>query len=399
MDTKDKKPVRRSANRRPDSRRPAAARSAAAKSGTARRDAAPERRRRPSSAQARKPMPQQKKRVVRPPREDIPEVVYTIPKPFRKGQFVLKLVSVVAVVMAMVLALSIFFRVDTIQVYGTDKYTPWMIREASGVEEGDSLLGVSKARVAGRIIAKLPYVDKVKVGINLPGTVNIEITELKVTYAVQASDSTWWLITSDGRVVDQIDTTAANGYTKILGVQIESPAEGQTVQAAPLQQPEDSDEDTEETQPVEETTEATEATEETESTEETEATEETTADASEETAEPTKATSETVPSSPVELPVQADLTHDQVLNVALEITQCLERSEVIGQIASIDVSDPANLTMEYGQRFHVLLGDAQRLEYKISYMAQAVRQLHDDIAGEMDVSFAFSEEAILTPLK
>lgn len=391
MDTKEKRPARRSDNRRPANRRTA----------TAQRSAAPERRRRQAPAQAKKPVPQKKKRVVRPPREDIPEVVYTMPKPFRKGQFLLKLVSVVAVVMAAVLALSIFFRVDTVRVAGTDKYTPWMVREASGIKEGDSLLGVSKARAAGRIIAKLPYVDQVKIGINLPGTVNIEITELKVTYAVQASDSSWWLVTSDGRIVDQIDKTAANGYTRILGIEIESPEKGQTAQAAPLQQTE---EPVEKTEPTEETVEETESTEETteetteESTEETESPEETTADASEETTEPTHTAPETIPESPVELPEQGSVTADQVLNVALEIMQCLERSEVIGQVASIDVSDPANLTLEYGQRFHVLLGDAQRLEYKIGYMAQAVKQLEDDLTGEMDVSFALSEEAILTPV-
>lgn len=390
MDTKEKKPARRSGNRRPANRR----------SATAQRSTAPERRRRPSSAQAGKTMPQKKTRVVRPPREDIPEVVYTMPKPFRKGQFLLKLVSVVAVVIAMVLVLSIFFRVDTVRVSGMDKYTPWMVREASGIQDGDSLLGVSKARVAGRIIAKLPYVDKVKIGINLPGTVNIEITELKVTYAIQASDSTWWLITSDGRLVDQIDATAANGYTRILGVQIESPEKGQTIHAAPLQKPVESSEEEKETEPTEETIEETKVTEETEATEETtEETQETVDGETEETTQPTEKATEKIPESPVELPAQASLTADQVLNVALEIVQCLERSEVIGQVASIDVSDPANLNMEYGQRFHVLLGDAQRLDYKISYMAQAVKQLEDDIAGELDVSFAFTDEALLTPIE
>lgn len=390
MDTKEKKPARRSGNRRPANRR----------SATAQRSTAPERRRHPSSAQAGKTMPQKKTRVVRPPREDIPEVVYTMPKPFRKGQFLLKLVSVVAVVIAMVLVLSIFFRVDTVRVSGMDKYTPWMVREASGIQDGDSLLGVSKARVAGRIIAKLPYVDKVKIGINLPGTVNIEITELKVTYAIQASDSTWWLITSDGRLVDQIDATAANGYTRILGVQIESPEKGQTIHAAPLQKPVESSEEEKETEPTEETIEETKVTEETEATEETtEETQETVDGETEETTQPTEKATEKIPESPVELPAQASLTADQVLNVALEIVQCLERSEVIGQVASIDVSDPANLNMEYGQRFHVLLGDAQRLDYKISYMAQAVKQLEDDIVGELDVSFAFTDEALLTPIE
>ena len=43
------------------------------------------------------------------------------------------------------MGLSIFFKVDTITVTGAQKYTAWMVREASGIEEGDGLLTLSKA--------------------------------------------------------------------------------------------------------------------------------------------------------------------------------------------------------------------------------------------------------------
>ena len=96
-----------------------------AQSANRRRAAAGTGERRRQQASNRDPAAQRaQKRVVRPPKENIPEVVYTMPKPFRKGRFLLKLVSVAAVVLALMLAVSIFFKVDTITVAGAQKYTP-----------------------------------------------------------------------------------------------------------------------------------------------------------------------------------------------------------------------------------------------------------------------------------
>jgi len=356
MDIQEKK-------RRPDSRKsPGSARRRTSSTGTVARSAdrrktsarrlngkgstraRDERRRRVDSARS-----QMKKteRVVKAPREDIPQVVYTMPKPFRKGRFLLKLVSVVACVMAVVLCLSLFFRVETVNVSGTDKYTPWMVYDASDIEEGDSLLGIRKARVAGKIIAALPYVGQVKVGINLPGTVNIEIRELDMTYAIQAVDNTWWLIAADGRVIEQIENSAAASYTRIIGVQADAPRIGQTVYAA-------------------------ETVLQTEDPEETEA-------------------------GGLSIPTQIQVTAVQRLQAALKIAQTLEKNGVIGQVASMDVSSLSALTLEYGQRIHVVLGSEENLEYKVTYAARGIEQLEEYQTGELDVSMEFSDQALFTP--
>lgn len=313
----------------------------------ARSKAAPDRRRRRSAAAAPK-RPRTQRRVVRAPREDIPEAVYTMPKALHRGTFLLRLVSVVAVVVALMLAVSVFFRVDTVSVLGAEKYTPWMVQEASGIQTGDGLLTLSRARAAGKIRSALPYVDEVKIDIKLPGTVCIELTELEVTYAVCADDNSWWLIAADGRAVEQIDSAAVSGYTRILGVQIAAAEKNQTVRAAA-------------------DVVATEATEETQQTDE-----------------------ETLPPQAVE-------TNAQRLQAALNILQALESNQVIGDIASVNVTSLADIQLQYGQRFQVRLGNAERLDYKIGYMAQAVNQMEEYQAGVIDVSFEYSEQGIFTP--
>ena len=290
------------------------------------------------------------RRVVKAPGEELPPVTYTMPKPFSRGGFLLKLASMVAAVAAVMMCLSMFFRVEKVVVSGAEKYSAYSVMEASGISEGDSLLSIRDASISGRIISALPSVKEVRVGIKLPGTVNIQIEELDMTYAIQANDSSWWLIAADGRVIEQIETSAASGYTQILGLQVDGPRADQKVQAA-----EDRKESNEETQ-------------------------NTTAD-----------------QNGMTLPTVDQITGAEKLDVVLTILAELENNGVIGRIVYLDVSNLNNITMEYGQRFDIVLGTSENLSYKIAYMAQAIAQLPEYETGELDVSFKYSEKALLNP--
>lgn len=346
MDTKEK-------NRRGSARQAPRRKTGGTTSNTARRRRTTESaggRTRPAAARRNS----QTKRVVRAPREEAPKVTYTMPKPMTKGALFLKLASVVAAVAAVVMCLSLFFRVDQVVVSGAEKYTPWMVKEASGIQDGDSLLSIHDSRVSGNIISALPYVKDVRVGIKLPGTVNIEITELEVTYAIQSRDTSWWLIAADGRVVESIESTAASSYTRILGVQADAPRVDQTVRAA------------------EESASANET-------------------------EPSETEETTSPEGGLTLPTTAQVTGQNRLDTVLLLLQSLEKNGIIGEIATIDVTDLNDITMEYGQRLIIRLGASENLDYKISYMAQAVDQIEEYQIGELDVSFKYSDQALLNP--
>ena len=288
-------------------------------------------------AKAKNPPRQQ--RVIRPPREEIPKVVYTAPKPMRRGAFAWKLISMAAVVAAVFLGLSVFFRVDTITVAGADKYTPWMIREASGVELGDALLSIGEARVASRIQMELPYVDEIKVGIRLPGTVEIQVTELQVTYSIEDENGGWWLISANGRAVEPVSLDQALGYTRVEGLAIRTPTAGEPVQAIPGRIV-DGD------------------------------------------------------GNAVEL-AQSDA--DQQLSALIKVMTGLEKNRIIGQITKIDMTSVTDIRLEYPQLLTVRLGDDDRLDYKIQYLAAAVKQLEANQSGELDLTLEYTEDAIFTP--
>ena len=87
-------------------------------------------------------------------RNDTPAIIYTQPATFNRDRLLIQLLTVTAVVAALVLGMSVFFKVKTITVAGAETHSAWAIREASGIKEGDSLLTFSKAKASAKIQAQ-----------------------------------------------------------------------------------------------------------------------------------------------------------------------------------------------------------------------------------------------------
>ena len=286
--------------------------------------------------QGKKPAPKAPQRRRAPQKEQTvkatPDVVYLPPKTFNRNRLVLHLATVAAVVLALVLGLSVFFKVDAdkITVSGTNKYTAWDIAKASGISDGENLITFSRAKAAGSIKKKLKYVKDVRIGIKLPDTVYIDIEEVSVTYAAKSVAGQWWLLSSEGRVIEKADETKLDSYTKILGVQLDKVKEGE--QAIAYQEPQ------------------------------------TATDAEGQ-------------------PIPVTVTAAERLGTAIDITGFLERNGIIGDVASIDVNDLGDIQLWYGKQFQVNLGKNNDLLLKISKFKGALDQYlstHD--SGVLDIS-------------
>lgn len=279
--------------------------------------------------------PKKKRRVTRPQTPGQP-VIYTQPKAFNIHRLMVQLMSILAVVMALIMGMSVFFKVEVIEVSGANVYTEWAVREASGIQEGDRLLTFSRPRATGKIYAALPYVDHVRFGIKLPNTVIIDIDELDVVYAINSEDGTWFLMSSQGKVVEQTDAGTAANYTKVEGVLLKAPTVGMQAVAY----------------------------------------EDVVVSSSEEGEEPTE-----------EIVQVAAVSNAARLSTALTILQSLERNGIVGEAASVDVSDLDRIELFYGTRYEVNLGDSNDMDFKIAAMTDAINALAEYQTGELDVSF------------
>lgn len=260
---------------------------------------------------------ERRRRTAKPqPKHTTPEVVYSQPKPFNRRRLTLHLLTILAVVIAIGMGLSIFFKIDTVTVTGAQKYSAWSVSQASGLEMGDSLLFFGRAGAAGKIIHQLPYVKSVRFQIDLPGTVNIIIEESPVAYRVQDTEGTWWLITSEGRVVEQTETAAE---AVLKGFTITSVVAGELAVAA-------------------------------------------------------------------ENHTGAATGADR-LQAALLICRELEDNEILGRVASVDVSSLQSIELWYGEQYQVKLGSTERMDYKVTAACQAIAQMSSYQRGILDASF------------
>ena len=147
--------------------------------------------------------------------------------------FLYRLLCFVLICAAIVGALVLFFKVDTISVSGNDRYSRETILAASGVSEGDNLFLLNKYDAAARITEALPYVESVRLSRKLPGTLRIDIVECSDPAGIQ-QDGHCWLISPEGKLVDS-PAEAPNGCPMVVGLSLTDPQAG-SLAAVPEEQ-------------------------------------------------------------------------------------------------------------------------------------------------------------------
>ena len=259
---------------------------------------------------------------------DKPNVSPMRAKTFQRSRLYLQLITILAIALAFSLGVSIFFKVETITVSGTNRYSAWTVAEASGIQKGDNLLFFGRAGAQVRIKQALNYVENVRIGIKLPGTVNIFIEEVPVVYSVKDHDGNWWIMTSDGKLLEKANGAEAGNHTVIEGVVLNDPTEGE--QATAWEAPPELDTDGN--------------------------------------------------------PIPSATTNADRLKAALLIAQQLERNEILGEAASICVESLQQLKVQYGSRYEVRLGDVSEMDGKIAAMKSAIAQMGEFQTGILEVS-------------
>ena len=274
-----------------------------------------------------------------PPKREEEELVYTPAKPFHRKKLLLQLLTVAAVAVAVCVGLSIFFKVDTVEISGLEKYSYDTVAGASEIHTGDSLLFFSRAEVSSKILQSLPYVKSVRVGITLPGTVNIVIEEVDVTYSLQDRAGNWWLISSGGMVLEKTDGATATACTVIEGITLKNPVEGEQAEAV---EPGSQDPD-----------------------------------------------------------IPVTVTGADRLAAALTVLQALEKNEMFGLFTSVNAENIYDLRLWYGTDYQFKLGDSSQMVLKLAYVESALPDILADYpSGTLDVSDPTENDRFLfTPLQ
>ncbi len=149
----------------------------------------------------------------------------------RRGRFrgVYKVLSILMIAAAVVLACVVFFRVNSVEVTGNVRYTAAEVIEASGIQMGDNLVALPRSRVSASICAKLPYVESVSIKKALPDGVVLVVTERVAAATVESAEGRW-LVSAQGKLLEQDNGTVE--AIRITGLTAVGPYAGGMIQAA-----------------------------------------------------------------------------------------------------------------------------------------------------------------------
>ena len=125
----------------------------------------------------------------------------------RIGQTIGKVFFAAVLVSAAVLALTVFFKVDAVDVEGAQRYTADEIRQGLSVHEGDNLYLWNKVKVSNNLLAQFPYLESVQIRRSLPDRLTVSVTECAAALAVP-TDGGYYYISRQGKV---LELNAADG--------------------------------------------------------------------------------------------------------------------------------------------------------------------------------------------
>lgn len=153
-----------------------------------------------------------------------------------RGGFLYKLLSMILICAAIIAAMTLFFRVEAIEISGQVRYRESEIYEAAAVETGENLYLLNKHEVANRIIEALPYIETVRINRKLPSTLVIEVQECGEPVAVLQEDGVW-LISIQGKIVERKEMVLESDYVLVSGMELLSPSVGTRMAVAVEKEP------------------------------------------------------------------------------------------------------------------------------------------------------------------
>lgn len=138
--------------------------------------------------------------------------------------------TVVLFAAALIVGLSGFFRLSDIVITGADLYSEEEIIDAVGLEQGDNLLFFSESRAVENITSDLSYAGDVQVNVKHPSTVEIIMDE-SVGAASISTVGYYWIIDTDGKILEQTDLDGAADAISVTGINILEPKVGNIIES------------------------------------------------------------------------------------------------------------------------------------------------------------------------
>lgn len=157
---------------------------------------------------------------------------------------VLVLLCVLVAVVAIITAMTIFFKVRDFTLTGQTRYSKEELVAASGIQTGDNLILFDKFGAIDRIFDACPYLDTVQMRRRYPDKIEIIVTECVPIAVIDdlpgimpdpkdgektvpVGGTGWWLMDKDGKLLERAHASDYPELTRITGITMLEPKIGQ----------------------------------------------------------------------------------------------------------------------------------------------------------------------------
>jgi len=137
-------------------------------------------------------------------------------KPRRRGS-ILAPISFILIVAAIIFGMGVFFRVQTIEVYGAKTYSDEEIIEASGVEIGDNLFFINRFSASSLIFTKLPFIEEASIERIMPNQIVITVSESSAMAYIDWV-GTKWMMTANCKMLGSGTDAELDGLIQVLNI-------------------------------------------------------------------------------------------------------------------------------------------------------------------------------------
>ena len=151
---------------------------------------------------------------------------------YRKGRngAILLVLMILLIALSLVLACTVFFRVETVRIEGNARYSEEQILAVANVDMGSNLILTPGDQIAQRLYDGLPYIDRVEVHKHFPTTILLDIVETTPVAVIATELGVKWIIDGKGKLLEPTDDATAAQYIDVQGLQAIDPQVGKTVQ-------------------------------------------------------------------------------------------------------------------------------------------------------------------------
>lgn len=108
----------------------------------------------------------------------------------------------IALIVAAIVCLIVFCKIETITVNGTEKYTTEQVLAVLPVEKGKNLFLFDSEGAENKLCENLPYIYSVDIKRKLPSTVEVNITQADRLYYIENNEGLYTYIDDNFKTVD-----------------------------------------------------------------------------------------------------------------------------------------------------------------------------------------------------